>query len=235
MSEDDGLKAMGQVIQIDEARIRDHLGEMVRGTQRVAGCRSGSALRCRTLRTHSRPAGHPGRQLRTLAAHGSGRSKGRRGPQRFAAVASAVNSEGFREILGICEGAKEDKYRLVGVSAPSAPASPPFWRRSPDSGSKPCPGIQRRLGDVLGPPDRTPRQMHLDSAPPRLNSSLAVARRPGRSAEGRKFYSKIDDRIFNKRSRKAKRRGSLRSKSSHQETSTNCVHKTYHTRCAFHM
>jgi putative transposase len=24
-------------------------------------------------------------------------------------VASAVNSEGFREILGICEGAKEDK------------------------------------------------------------------------------------------------------------------------------
>jgi putative transposase len=32
MSEDDGLKAMGQAIQIDEARIRDHLGEMVRGT-----------------------------------------------------------------------------------------------------------------------------------------------------------------------------------------------------------
>ena len=32
MSEDDGLKAMGQVIQIDEARIRDHLVEMVRGT-----------------------------------------------------------------------------------------------------------------------------------------------------------------------------------------------------------
>ena|ERR1035437_8723441 len=32
MSEDDGLKAMGQVIQIDDARIRDHLGEMVRGT-----------------------------------------------------------------------------------------------------------------------------------------------------------------------------------------------------------
>ena len=32
MSEDDGLKAMGQVIQIDEARIRDHLGEMVHGT-----------------------------------------------------------------------------------------------------------------------------------------------------------------------------------------------------------
>jgi len=32
MSEDDGLKTMGQVIQIDEAWIRHHLGEMVRGT-----------------------------------------------------------------------------------------------------------------------------------------------------------------------------------------------------------
>jgi putative transposase len=30
MSEDDGLKAMGQVIQIDEARIRDHLGALER-------------------------------------------------------------------------------------------------------------------------------------------------------------------------------------------------------------
>jgi hypothetical protein len=28
----DEKKSMGQVIQIDEARIRDHLGEMVRGT-----------------------------------------------------------------------------------------------------------------------------------------------------------------------------------------------------------
>jgi hypothetical protein len=25
------MKAMGQAIQIDEARVRDHLGEMVRG------------------------------------------------------------------------------------------------------------------------------------------------------------------------------------------------------------
>src|ERR1700745_664380 len=32
MSDENGVKAMGQVIQIDEARIRDHLGEMVRGT-----------------------------------------------------------------------------------------------------------------------------------------------------------------------------------------------------------
>src|SRR6201981_2111046 len=32
MSDENGVKAMSQVIQIDEARIRDHLGEMVRGT-----------------------------------------------------------------------------------------------------------------------------------------------------------------------------------------------------------
>ena|SRR5476649_1764504 len=31
MSAEDGGKPMGQVIQIDEVRIRDHLGEMVRG------------------------------------------------------------------------------------------------------------------------------------------------------------------------------------------------------------
>ena len=32
MDENEMPKTMGQVIQIDEARIRDHLGEMVRGT-----------------------------------------------------------------------------------------------------------------------------------------------------------------------------------------------------------
>ena len=32
MDEHENRKPMGQVIQIDEARIRDHLGEMVRGT-----------------------------------------------------------------------------------------------------------------------------------------------------------------------------------------------------------
>jgi len=32
MDENDRPTPMGQVIQIDEARIRDHLGEMVRGT-----------------------------------------------------------------------------------------------------------------------------------------------------------------------------------------------------------
>ncbi len=32
MDENEKPKGMGEVIQIDEARIRDHLGEMVRGT-----------------------------------------------------------------------------------------------------------------------------------------------------------------------------------------------------------
>ena len=32
MSEEDGAKRMGQVIQIDAARIRNHLGEMARET-----------------------------------------------------------------------------------------------------------------------------------------------------------------------------------------------------------
>jgi hypothetical protein len=41
-------------------------------------------------------------------------------------VASAVNSENFREILGICEGAKED--RLVGVSRPQRRAVGHFLR-----------------------------------------------------------------------------------------------------------
>jgi putative transposase len=34
-------KPMGQVIQIDEARIRDHLGELVRGTAEDAECHAG--------------------------------------------------------------------------------------------------------------------------------------------------------------------------------------------------
>jgi hypothetical protein len=39
-------------------------------------------------------------------------------------VASAVNSEGFREILGICEGRQGGQIRLVGVSAPSGRPRP---------------------------------------------------------------------------------------------------------------
>jgi putative transposase len=51
-------------------------------------------------------------------------------------VASAVNSEGFREILGICEGAKEDKS---GWSA--------FLRHLVDRGLK---GVQVIISDACG-------------------------------------------------------------------------------------
>jgi transposase-like protein len=49
-------------------------------------------------------------------------------------VASAVNSEGFREILGVCEGAKEDKS---GWSA--------FLRHLVDRGLK---GVQLVISDA---------------------------------------------------------------------------------------
>jgi hypothetical protein len=54
-------------------------------------------------------------------------------------VASAVNSEGFREILGICEGAKEDKS---GWSA--------FLRHLVDRGLK---GVQLIISDACRGPD----------------------------------------------------------------------------------
>jgi putative transposase len=151
-------KPMGQVIQIDEARIRDHLGEMVRGTVEetlnAMLCRSRPALRCRPLRAQPGSAGHPGWQLtlqtsagevnlkipklrrqtfetaiieryrrRESSVEGSLLEMSHRNPRQVVMkrtwagevrnvslmVASAVNSEGFQEILGICEGAKEDK------------------------------------------------------------------------------------------------------------------------------
>ena len=44
---------MGQVIQIDEARIRDHLGEMVRGT---VAARLGRIPGLAAMNEHCRPA-----------------------------------------------------------------------------------------------------------------------------------------------------------------------------------
>lgn len=66
-------KTMGQVIQIDEARIRDHLGEMVRGTveetlnamleaEADQLCGAGRYERSQIL------TGYPGGQLRTVTA-----------------------------------------------------------------------------------------------------------------------------------------------------------------------
>jgi putative transposase len=118
-------------------------------------------LRCRALRTQPGPAGYPGRQLRTLAAH---RRRGSE-PQGSEATAPDLRdrdhralppagelgrgsadrdvsggdfgppgSEGFREILGICEGAKEDKS---GWSA--------FLRHLVDRGLK---GVQLVISDA---------------------------------------------------------------------------------------
>ena len=66
-------KPMGQVIQIDEARIRDHLGEMVGGTveetlNAMLDAEAGPALRGPTLRAQRSSAGYTGWQLRANAA-----------------------------------------------------------------------------------------------------------------------------------------------------------------------
>jgi hypothetical protein len=48
-------KPMGQVIQIDEARIRDHLGEMVRGTvEETLNAGLGAQLSCTVVSTMTR-------------------------------------------------------------------------------------------------------------------------------------------------------------------------------------
>jgi transposase-like protein len=60
-------------------------------------------------------------------------------------VASAVNSEGFREILGICEGAKEDKS---GWSA--------FLRHLVDRGLT---GVQLIISDACRGPDQCVRKI----------------------------------------------------------------------------
>src|ERR1700722_8213116 len=233
MSEDDGLKAMGQVIQIDEARIRDHLGEMVRGTveetlnallDAEADRLCGAGRYERTQGRQDTRAGSYERSLHTVAGEvnlkvpklrrqtfetaiieryrrressveealiemylagisvrrveditealwgtrvspstvsnlnqkiyakiEAWRNEGEHpylyldgivmkrswaGEVRNVSllVASAVNSEGFREILGICEGAKEDKS---GWSA--------FLRHLVDRGLK---GVQLVISDA---------------------------------------------------------------------------------------
>ena len=66
MSEDVKGVPMGQVIQIDEARIKDHLGEMVRGTVEEAlnAMLDAEADRlCGAVRARRSASRHPGRQL----------------------------------------------------------------------------------------------------------------------------------------------------------------------------
>ena len=57
MEDDEKPKAMGQVIQIDEARIKDHLGEMVRGTVEEALNGMLDAEAGRSLRAYAAPLG----------------------------------------------------------------------------------------------------------------------------------------------------------------------------------
>ena len=70
---------MGQVIQIDEARIRDHLGEMVRGTVEETLSAMLDAEAGQLCGAQPSSGGHPGRQLRSDAVNQRRRSK----PQTF--------------------------------------------------------------------------------------------------------------------------------------------------------
>src|SRR6201994_2163917 len=115
-------------------------------------------------------------------------------------VASAVNSEGFREILGICEGAKEDKS---GWSA--------FLRHLVDRGLKgvrliisdACRGLMESVGDYL-PEARWQRCMvhfyrnvfsHVPSTKVREVSHMlkAIHAQENRDAADRKARAIIDD------------------------------------------
>jgi transposase-like protein len=171
MSDEKKGEEMGQVIQIDEGRIRDHLGEMVRGTveealnamlDAEADQLCGAARYERSEARQDTRAGTYDRSLHTKAGEvtlkvpklrrqtfetaiieryrrressveealieewrhrpiegdhpylyldGIVMKRTWAGEVRNVSllVASAVNAEGFREILGICEGAKEDK------------------------------------------------------------------------------------------------------------------------------
>ena len=69
-------KPMGQVIQIDEARIRDHLDEMVRGTvEETLNAMLDAEADQLSLRTPPGLTGYPGWKLRTNAADQRRRGK----------------------------------------------------------------------------------------------------------------------------------------------------------------
>ena len=118
MREDDGLKAMGRVIQIDEARIRDHLGEMVRGTveETLNALLDAEADRlCGAGRyERSQPAGHPGRQLRALVAH-DGQGGEPQGSEAAAADLRDGIIERYRRRESSVEEALIEMY-LAGIS-----------------------------------------------------------------------------------------------------------------------
>jgi hypothetical protein len=99
-------KPMGQVIQIDEARIRDHLGEMVRGTveetltSRLLCCTEGGSGWCasarlanalrRIWRSLGGPAGPGPHQVERVINLKTARALGIEMPANMIAVANEV-------------------------------------------------------------------------------------------------------------------------------------------------
>lgn len=126
MSDDRKDGPMGEVIQIDEARIRDHLVEMVRGTveditEALWGTRvSPGTVSNLNKKIYAKIEEWRHRQIEGdppyLYLDGIVMKRTWAGEVRNVSllVASAVNAEGYREILGICEGAKEDKSGWSG-------------------------------------------------------------------------------------------------------------------------
>ena len=92
-------KPMGQVIHIDEARIGDHLGEMVRSTVEDAlnamlVRRGGPAVRRQPLPAQPGQEGHPRRPLRAVTAH-----QGRQGQPEAAEAAPPDLRNGHHRTL----------------------------------------------------------------------------------------------------------------------------------------
>lgn len=124
MQENDSTTAdsRGKDIQIDEARVRDHLAEIVRGSVEEtlnAMLQKQADELCQARRyerkadrasTASRPS------IRTCSSMES--TSNAVGAVRVrnvsVLVAIGVGKDGFREILGVAEGAKEDKQSCAG-------------------------------------------------------------------------------------------------------------------------
>src|SRR6266567_4279855 len=106
---DDTPSPLNNVITIDDERIKSHLDRVVRGTveETLNALLDAEADRLCNAQRYERSAarrdsraGHYERGLQTKAGEVRNVSL---------LVAIGVNERGYREILGICEGAKEDK------------------------------------------------------------------------------------------------------------------------------
>ena len=84
--------------------------------QRSSECSSsaGPNIAAAVARTWLQPADRGRTSLRLSRWHRAQAHVGGRGAQRIVAGGDRFNGEGYREILGICEGAKEDKAGWSG-------------------------------------------------------------------------------------------------------------------------